>query len=800
MVRLCVDKYTQDNDAFASFPFPLSDFQKYAIEAIQTDKHVLITAHTGSGKTLPAEYAISFFLNEGKRIIYTSPIKALSNQKYEDLSAKFPEKIGLFTGDITRNPDAPVLIMTTEILRGKLRRDRFDPESNHCSRFDMNVENDLGCVIFDEVHYFSDRDRGIVWEECLMYLPRQVSLVLLSATLANPESFANWIENKRHDDGKEVYLIPTNFRVVPLKHYGYITIKEGDLKWMKDKDKEKYSEYKDVFNALIPLKENDFDIDNRKQLASVKSYMFNKNFNISPKHVLNTVLKMLYDEDMTPCVCFVLNKELLERYANSIEHVFFEPEEKIPNIIEDECRHILQSIDNKDEYMVLPQYTSLINMLKRGVAIHHASMLPVMREMVEKLYVKGYIKVLFCTETFAVGINMPVKTTVMTSLSKFDGSSKRYFLPSEYTQMAGRAGRRGIDTVGHVIHLNNMFDMLELVDYRTLMCGTGVTLSSKYGITYDAILFNAKKGIDIDAIVNATNNSYINMAIDAEYRELIKQKEQCEATMLVEPYGYNDVTMQEYFTILEQSKTVSGNARKKVYKQLNKLEKEVDEYHKQYHEKKMVRDKELYSLTNKIHNLNVHFQNQVLSTVSALVEMEYIKDDKLTLKGEIALSIQELPGTVFAELFVNENLDNLKPHDLVKLFSLYNNVPDHEGEDHEESGHLSHCIQQLKSYHDNIINISSRYQIVPFKDEINFKMLCIGDWYHVDNEHDAITFINNLQIPIGDFAKGVLKVINIIPEMVKVAEITHNLELLNKLNGIPEKLSKFFITNQSLYV
>ena len=796
MVRLCVDKYTLDNDAFTSFPFPLSDFQKYAIEAIQNDKHVLITAHTGSGKTLPAEYAISYFLDKGKRVIYTSPIKALSNQKYEDLSVKFPGKIGLLTGDITRYPDAPVLIMTTEILRGKLRRDRFDPESNHCSRFNMDIENDLGCVIFDEVHYFSDRDRGIVWEECLMYLPRQVSLVLLSATLANPESFANWIENKRHNNGKEVYLIPTNFRVVPLKHYGYITIKEGDLKWMKEKDKVKYSEYKDIFNTLIPLKENDFNVDNRKKLASIKSCMFDKNFNISPKHVLNIMLKMLYNEDMTPCVCFVLNKEILERYANSIEHVFFEPEEKIP--IEEECRHILQSIDNRNEYMVLPQYTSLINMLKRGVAIHHASMLPVLREMVEKLYVKGYIKVLFCTETFAVGINMPVKTTIMTSLSKFDGSGKRYFLPSEYTQMAGRAGRRGIDTVGHVIHLNNMFDMLELVDYKTLMCGTGVTLSSKYTVTYDAILFNAKKGIDIDAIVNATNNSYVNMAIDAEYKSLIQQKEQYSAD--VEPEGYNSETLEQYFVLLDQSKIVGGNARKKVYKQLNKLEKEVNEHHKQYYEKKREKEKDLAILNNKIHNLNTYFRNQVTLTTTALVEMDYINDNKLTLKGEIALSIQELPGTVFAELFVNEQLDKLESWELVKLFSIYNNVPDHDNENHNESNNLEHCINQVKTYHENIINTSSKYQIIPFKDEINFKLMCIGDWYHVNDENSAIDFVNHLNIPIGDFAKGVLKVINIIPEMIKVAEITHNLELLNKLNNIPEKLSKFFITNQSLYV
>ena len=205
-----------------TYNFELSDFQKTAIKAIEEGDHVLITAHTGSGKTLPAEHAIQYFAQKGKKVIYTAPIKALSNQKYNEFQIKFPNiSFGILTGDIKFNPEADVLIMTTEILKNTLYLKRLKQVED--LDFEMDFENDLGCVVFDEVHYINDRDRGKVWEETIILLPPQIQMLMLSATIDKPENFANWIETTKKTENyqKKVILTGTHQRVVPLVHYVY---------------------------------------------------------------------------------------------------------------------------------------------------------------------------------------------------------------------------------------------------------------------------------------------------------------------------------------------------------------------------------------------------------------------------------------------------------------------------------------------------------------------------------------------------------------------------------------------------
>ena len=196
MVVICDKPYPKDssyNSYFELYPFPLSDFQKYAIQAIVADNHVLITAHTGSGKTMPAEFAIKHLAKSGKKVIYTSPIKALSNQKFHDFSQKFPGiSFGLFTGDIKTNPDADVLIMTTEILMNYLFTSLNSEKSEEGLQFQIDIKNDLACVVFDEIHYINDTERGQVWEKTILMLPKHIQMIMLSATIDNPTGFAEW--------------------------------------------------------------------------------------------------------------------------------------------------------------------------------------------------------------------------------------------------------------------------------------------------------------------------------------------------------------------------------------------------------------------------------------------------------------------------------------------------------------------------------------------------------------------------------------------------------------------------------
>ena len=237
MVFICPDTYNNNTEYdcyFSQFPFPLSAFQKYAIEGIIKKNHVLVTAHTGSGKTLPAEFAIKYFTGQNKKVIYTSPIKALSNQKFYEFSQKFPDiSIGLFTGDIKINPEADVLIMTTEILQNTLFNHIHGVKHDKTMMFQMDFETELAAVVFDEVHYINDEDRGQVWEKTILMLPDHVQMVMLSATLDKPDLFAKWIEDSHKN--KQVVLCPTTHRVVPLTHYGFATMGEHDFNKIKDK-------------------------------------------------------------------------------------------------------------------------------------------------------------------------------------------------------------------------------------------------------------------------------------------------------------------------------------------------------------------------------------------------------------------------------------------------------------------------------------------------------------------------------------------------------------------------------------
>ena len=302
MVKICSPIYPKENEEkygqYFDFPYPLSSFQKHAIEGIVEGHHVLVTAHTGSGKTLPAEFAIQHFTKMGKKVIYTSPIKALSNQKYYEFTKKYPDiTFGLLTGDIKTNPDADVLIMTTEILMNTLfLSTQTVSEKTVGLSFTMDIETDLGCVIFDEVHYINDKDRGQVWEKTMLMLPLHIQMVMLSATIDNPAGFAEWIEARHQigsDHGKIVYLASTNHRVVPLTHYGFLTTTESIFKKVKDKQTQQL--IRDQTNTLIPLQNAGgiFQESGYRAITKIRDLLDNNYVEMNRKHVLNQLAQFL---------------------------------------------------------------------------------------------------------------------------------------------------------------------------------------------------------------------------------------------------------------------------------------------------------------------------------------------------------------------------------------------------------------------------------------------------------------------------------------------------------------------------
>lgn len=387
--------------------FTLDTFQEQAIKAIEKNQSVVVSAPTGSGKTLIADYIINKHRNDKKRIIYTAPIKALSNQKYRDFSEEYgKDKIGLMTGDIVINPHAKVLIMTTEIYR------------NMAVSGDEEIK-DNAYVIFDEVHYINDIERGYVWEESIIYSHNKVRFLCLSATIPNAEEFSCWIRAiKKHS----VETVVATKRNVPLKHLFY-DYELGVTTLQKIKDAVEIPDYRNIVR-----------MKRRKREKTPQ-----------PDHI--ELIKEL-GSDKLPCFFFSFSRKDCQLKARELARSgLFKREASILQAFNKNLA------DAPSEINKLRSTSTMKEAIVRGIAFHHAGLLPVIKEAVEDLFARGMIKVLYTTETFAVGINMPAKTVCFNSLRKFDGFNFRNLNTKEYFQIAGRAGRRGIDTIGYVISM-----------------------------------------------------------------------------------------------------------------------------------------------------------------------------------------------------------------------------------------------------------------------------------------------------------------------------------------------------------
>lgn len=431
--------------------YTLDKFQIEAIHSIENNHSVVVSAATGTGKTLIADYVIDKYLKSGKRIIYTAPIKALSNQKYRDFKQQYGEEnIGILTGDVTINPGAPLKIMTTEIYRNMLLSK--DPDID-----------DLAYVIFDEIHFLGDIERGTVWEESIIFSKPQTRFLCLSATIPNARQFANWVEFiKKH----QVDVIVEKKRAVPLKHLFYDDEKGfSTLKEIKDhKELDKYPNY----NKSWKNKKKYFEeIKRRKKLGTIE------------------LLSELEQEEKLPCIYFCFSRALTEKKAEVLKAKknYLTSQETI------EVRRVVkEKLDVTDKSVLGLKTTKLLrDCLSNGIGFHHAGILPALKEIVEKLFEKGLVKVLFATETFAVGINMPAKTVCFDSLEKFDGISFRYLNSKEYFQLAGRAGRRGIDKIGYAVSIIDR-EFADLQKIEAITSADTDPLQSQFKLSVNTIL------------------------------------------------------------------------------------------------------------------------------------------------------------------------------------------------------------------------------------------------------------------------------------------------------------------------
>ena len=846
MVKVCsLTNYPDENfskfkEYFERFNYPLHTFQKWAIEGIVKSKHILVTAPTGSGKSLPAEFAIDFFHSKGKKTIYCSPIKALSNQKFYDFSQKYPHiSIGLITGDIKTNPDADVLIMTTEILLNKLYQIKSTSKQVTSSvSFDMDIENELACVVFDEIHMINDESRGHVWENSIMLLPKHVQMIGLSATLDDPEKFANWLENKGEKDStsnfKEVFLTKKLIRAVPLTHYSFITTNQGIFKAIKDKAV--HAEINSVINKpfVIQNAKGQFDEMHYNKMTKMLKLFENNDIRIKRGHVLNQVSKYLCENEMLPALCYVFSRKQLEICAKEITTNLLEFDSKIPYIVRRECEQIIRKLPNYEEYLHLPEYLSLVSLLEKGISTHHSGMMPVLREIVEILFAKGYIKLLFCTESVAIGLNLPVKTTIFTDVKKHDGKTFRMLEGHEFVQASGRAGRLGLDAVGNVIHLNNLFRNVSMTEYKVMLTGRPQTLTSKFKISYNLLL----NLIDIgdSNLINFAKKSMVTGDLDVQMNEIytnikvinveLLNMNSCLSYLRTPPK-----LIEEYIDLQNIRNIVVNKKRKEVERRIDEIKNEYKfiESDKTYIQKMKDLEEDVANLRKHYDLLNNYINSGVQSVLEFLLSEKYIENTfeqnkekekeaednvkngfKLTLKGSIASQLREIHCLVFAKLFQENELNELSSKQMVSLFSCFTNIS--VTDDLKDS--LPKCNDiQCKNTILLINDLYAEYQ----QKEIQYNIQSGLDYnLHFDlmdyviqwcdcEKIEECKFIlqklaNEKEIFLGEFVKALLKINNISCEMEKIAELTGNISFLNKLREIPNMTLKYVVTNQSLYV
>uniref|UniRef100_A0A8C3G0B9 SKI2 subunit of superkiller complex n=1 Tax=Cyclopterus lumpus TaxID=8103 RepID=A0A8C3G0B9_CYCLU len=460
----CDDFYKRIPNPAFKWPFELDIFQKQAVLRLEAHDSVFVAAHTSAGKTVVAEYAIALSQKHMTRTIYTSPIKALSNQKFRDFKTTFGD-VGLLTGDVQLSPESSCLIMTTEILRSMLYNG-------------SEVIRDLEWVIFDEVHYINDAERGVVWEEVLIMLPDHVSIILLSATVPNAVEFSNWIGRIKK---KNIYVISTMKRPVPLEHYLYTgnsTKTQKEMFLLLDPTGNFLT--KGYYAAVDAKKER---TSKHAQSFGTKSTSHNTTAS-QDRSVWLTLLHFLSKRQQTPVVAFTFSRTRCDDNARSLDSM-----DMTTSIEKAEIHSFFQKSVSRlrGGDRQLPQILVMRDLLKRGIAVHHSGILPILKEVIEMLFSRGLVKVLFATETFAMGVNMPARTVVFDSIRKHDGTGFRNLLPGEYIQMAGRAGRRGLDPTGTVIILCKA-GVHEMADLHVMMLGKPTTLQSQFRLTYTMIL------------------------------------------------------------------------------------------------------------------------------------------------------------------------------------------------------------------------------------------------------------------------------------------------------------------------
>jgi len=761
------------------YTFPLDPFQKQAIYAIQRDENVLVTAKTGSGKTLVGEYQIEHSLAKGKRAFYTTPIKSLTNQKFSDLKALYPGRVGVMTGDIKFCPHADVVVMTTEILRNLLfKQGATTQELGVTAALSMDG---VDSVVFDEVHYINDPDRGKVWEECIMLLPPTVNIVMLSATIDSPETFAQWVGDLKK---RPVHLISTEHRVVPLKH-----CIPGETHEVVMDARNKF--HREVYIAYLrKLKRDD---DEQRRLADAVRAREDGDAPIEKTvrsesfvHRMKLLVESLSLNSLLPALFFVFSRKQCEQYASKIEGNLLSERESadVTNIVRFHLSRHRKELEN------VHQYHAILGLLQKGVAFHHSGLLPLLKEIVEVLFSRGLVKVLFATETFAVGINMPTKTVVFTSYRKVDDTGElRMLRAHEYIQMAGRAGRRGKDTEGLVLYLPaHRPESVE--DVQMMMTGSAQTLESKMDFHYDFIIKCLQSGGKVGTD-DMTRNSFWYKSRLTEIEILEEENFRLENLTLC-------LDSDEFHTreSIEENMRASTSADRKEWQR--KLDtwknKHVgprwDNGWKHFKQCKVAQGKMVYNtaLIEKLRTVDMPFINNLCC-------MKFIAEGKLTDIGVMASEINEGHPLLMSVGYSVNLCEGMGAPEICALLSCFVD-PDPCDYSPEVPFEIQTHYSRLLAIRDSLRSQEITKSPEDYWEVSSFWMEPIYAWAKGNMSLSVIC--TEFELYEGNFVKAILKVQAILQEWTTLATYKQDLEMLELLRDFT--LVRDVVVPASLYL
>ena len=773
----------QEEEKSYQFPFKLDNFQEAGCYAIEKNENVLICAHTGSGKTVLAIYGIGWCLRNNKRAIYTSPTKSLSNQKYFEFVNDFGTQttIGIMTGDIKINADAQIIVMTTEILRNLLYKDKNLDGLNIKPLIDFD---EVGVIIMDEVHYINDPDRGKVWEEVLLMSRKETTLIMLSATLNKPEEFSSWIGNIKE---KPINLIKTSHRVVPLKHYYF-----KDFQY-EDEEGKKRNRFE-----MIEICDNKHKFSNYDIISSKF-----RTFEIPS--ILNIVINKLVEENHLPALFFKFSRKKCEQMCRYVK----------VSLVEHEELHKINTTFNKimlkykDKYEHLEQYQDVYKQIQKGVAYHHSGMLPILKEIVEILFSKGLIKVLFATETFAIGVNMPTKTVIFSDLEKYDNNGLRYLRSDEYNQMAGRAGRRGLDKFGNVILLPT-FKMPTENTLKTIMSGKSPELNSKFQLNYQFVLKTIiNKEFDIKHYLD---NTFYRQDKNKIKDSDIKKKEEIE-NKLSKMYQ----TSSEEKDKFEKMDAISAKLNDRLFsvkkKERIKLENELKELknmrnyklHEEVYNSYKSLKKELYEVDSSIWNIDYGMLVNMDNMKKLLIENGYIdEENNVNKKGIIASCITEVNELILSEAILEGYFDYLEFEEIVALVGCLLNEKDPNIEEKYLSSmeipeNLKYSINHVMELSEKYMDNESKYNIYIGTDmEIHLDFVePIYIWAKGGTLKEVYA---KTQVYEGNFVKLILRINNIMMNLKDIFTHLEKFDLLKKIENYEEKLLRNEASVNSIYI